>query len=182
MTGTYHDIVEEALAADEIREHNVVALGDGENTADDHTTARIAFNQAWNREQHAVAHRDSSLPSALSRTATNERSRRSRPTLRAFDHDSRPGCEWVSCEECGMTLDECAGFKKYVATVEPPQVREWQQAQPGCMGTLCNECRMSDEDCAEYQDFLDSEGYGVQQFTTAQGLKKAGAFTPRCDH
>jgi len=66
------------------------------------------------------------------------------------------------------------------------QVREWEQERvqvlAGCMGALCSECRMGVKDCEDYQDFLDSEGYGAQQFTTAQGLEIAGAFTPRCDH
>ena len=34
MTTTYREIVDEALAADEVRKYNVVALGDGENPGD----------------------------------------------------------------------------------------------------------------------------------------------------
>ena len=34
---TYRDIEQEALAAEAIREHNVVAMGDGENPHDDDT-------------------------------------------------------------------------------------------------------------------------------------------------
>jgi len=70
MTTTYHDIVEEALAAEDIREYNVVALGDGENlhddlvlTDDDTATTYQARLEAElgrridgeNREQHAEA-------------------------------------------------------------------------------------------------------------------------------
>ena len=129
---TYADIEQEALAADAIREYNVIAMGDGENLHDGDTADTY---QAPDRWASLWRHTE----------ATRKRNR-----------------------------DNAA------------QVREWQQERvqvlAGCMGALCSECRMGVKDCEDYQDFLDSEGYGAQQFTTAQGLEIAGAFTPRCDH
>jgi len=155
-----------------------------EADTDAYAANRLEFEQAYNRERHAeeTVREDALLPPSLSRTATNERARRSRPTLRAFDHHVRPGCGGISCTECGMTLDECMGFHLYVATVTQAEDIESAQVQPGCMGTLCSECRTGDEDCAEYQDFLHSEGYGARPAMTAQVLEIAGALTPRCDY
>jgi len=157
MTTTYREIEQEALAADEIRVANVVALGDGENPS-----GVMGCLRCGGDGRQMVA-------------ADGFFECQNCGALYELDDMHPTPDRW---EELWRHIE--ATRKRNCDNAA--QVREWQQAQPGCTGQLCSECSMSDEDCADYSESLHSAGREVRPAMTAQGLEIAGAHTPRCDH
>ena len=83
---TYRDIEQEALAAEAIREHNVVAMGDGEKP--DRWTA------LWRHTE-----------------ATRKRNRDNAAQAREWQQ-ARPGCTGQLCSECSMSDEDCADYSE----------------------------------------------------------------------